>query len=248
MRQSYRTAIPTHRNVFLRVLLCLILVSFFGVLAISASMFPHGYDWRYRVISNLLSPRDNPQHYRIAAIGLAVTGLLMIPFAIHLNRSLRVASMLAARIASGALLLGIGALIADCFVVPQHLHATLGIRRFHEFLARSSAGLIALSMLVSCWCAWKARNRPLFWIWVSVTVLPLGGVICSEALLLASRFVPRLSHPIRHAFRHSFFWHLGFWEWTGAVAVFVFLCASTFLLPGEATYKEQGARWGKAER
>jgi hypothetical membrane protein len=234
MLESYGTAVRTHRSAFLCVLLCLILVSFFGILTISASMFPHGYDWRYRVISNLLSPRDNPQHYQIAAIGLAVTGLLMIPFAVHLNRSFRVTSILAAKIASGALLLGIVALIADCFVVPQHVHAMLGIRRLHEFLARSSAGLIALSMLVSCWCAWKARNRPLFWIWASMTVLPLAGVICSGALLFLSRFVPKLSHPIRHAFRHSVFWHLGFWEWTGAVAVFVFLCAATFLLPGAA--------------
>jgi hypothetical protein len=53
------------------ILLCLIVISFFGILAFSASMFPKG--WRYRVISNLISPRDNPQHYRIAACGLILT-------------------------------------------------------------------------------------------------------------------------------------------------------------------------------
>ena len=217
------------------ILLCLIVISFFGVLAFSASMFPKGYDWRYRVISNLISPRDNPQHYRIAACGLILTGLFMLPFALHLNRILAPASIWGARIAGGAFLLGIVALIADCFVVPQHLDATLGIRRFHEFLARSSAGFLAIGMLSGCWCAWKgtgrALPRSLFWIWAAVTVLPLTGVICSEALLLVSRFYPRLSHPIRHALRHSVFWHLGFWEWIGAVAVFVFLCAATFLIP-----------------
>ena len=139
------------------ILLCLIVISFFGVLAFSTSMFPKGYDWRYR------------------------------------------------------------------------------IRRFHEFLARSSAGFLAIGMLGGCWCAWKgsgrALPRSLFWIWSAVTVLPLTGVICSEALLLVSRFYPRFSHPIRHALRHSVFWHLGFWEWIGAVAVFVFLCAATFLIP-----------------
>jgi hypothetical protein len=31
------------------------------------------------------------------------------------------------------------------------------------------------------------------------------------------------------------FWHLGFWEWTGAVAVFLFLCATVFLTPRRAT-------------
>jgi hypothetical membrane protein len=217
------------------VLLCLILISFFGVLAISGSMFPKGYDWRYRVISNLLSPRDNPQHYRLAACGLVTTGLLMIPFVLFLNRKLRLASPAAGRIAASMFLLGIFALIADCFVVPQHVHETLGIRRLHEFLARSSAGFIALSMLISCWCAWKGRGRifpwSLFWIWAAVTALPLAGIVCSEVLLLLATFDPVLARPVRNAFRHSVFWHLGFWEWVGGAAVFVFLCGATFFLP-----------------
>ena len=221
------------------ILLCLIVVCFFGVLAFSASMFPKGYDWRYRVISSLISPRDNPQHYRVAACGLILTGLLMLPFAQRLNRGLAPISRVGARIAGGAFLLGIVALIADCFVVPQHVHATLGIRRFHEFLARSTVALLAIGMLSGCWCAWKGRGRALpqslFWIWAAVTVAPLTGVICSEAMLLVSQSNPTLSRPIRHALRHSVFWHLGFWEWIGAVAVFVFLCAATFLMPGNAS-------------
>jgi hypothetical protein len=81
-------------------------------------MFPKGYDWRYRVISNLLSPRDNPQHYRLAACGLVLSGLLMIPFAIHLNQKLNLVSQSGARMAAGMFLLGIIALIVDCFIVP----------------------------------------------------------------------------------------------------------------------------------
>jgi len=53
-----------YRKPVLAVLLGLIFLSFFGVLGLSASTFPENYDWRYRVISNLLSPRDNPNHYR----------------------------------------------------------------------------------------------------------------------------------------------------------------------------------------
>jgi hypothetical protein len=51
-----------YRKPVLAVLLGLIFLSFFGTLGASASMFPGNYDWRYRVISNLLSPRDNPHH------------------------------------------------------------------------------------------------------------------------------------------------------------------------------------------
>src|SRR5436305_11391746 len=129
------------------VLLGLICLSFFGALAVSASMFPNGYDWRYRVISNLLSPRDNPQHYWLAAWGVALTGGLMLPFCFHLKHGLERIAPWGAWLSAGAFLLGIIALICDCFVVPQHVHATIGIRRFHEFLARSSAGLLAAGML-----------------------------------------------------------------------------------------------------
>jgi hypothetical protein len=43
-----------YRKPVLAVLLVLIFVSFFGTLCASVLMFPENYDWRYRVISNLL--------------------------------------------------------------------------------------------------------------------------------------------------------------------------------------------------
>jgi len=214
------------------ILLSLIFLSFFATLAAAASMFPHGYDWRYRVISNLLSPRDNPKYYWLAAAGVAITGLLMLPFAAHLYSSLKTVWPRMAALAGGAFLIGVILLIVDCFVVPQHVHATLGVRRLHEFLARSCAGLLAIGMLSSCWCAWKRRKgvlRHVFWIWSIVTVVPLAGVFFSEGLLLLTRLNPTLAQPIRRPLRHSVLWHLGFWEWIGAVAVFVFLCAAIFL-------------------
>ena len=64
-----------------------------------------------------------------------------------------------------------------------------------------------------------------------MTLLPLVGVLSSECLLLLTRPKPSWALPIRNALRHSGFWHLGFWEWTGAAAVFLFLCALVFLTP-----------------
>ena len=157
------------RKPVLIVLLVFIFLSFFGTLIVSAWMFPKNYDWRYRVISNLLSPRDNPRYYWLATGGVALAGFLMLPFAAHLKRSLEIVSPWAARLTAGAFLIGVIALICDCFVVPQHVHATIGIRRLHEFLARSTAGFIALGMLSGCWCAWKGRNRQI----ISAIVLDL---------------------------------------------------------------------------
>jgi hypothetical protein len=71
----------------------------------------------------------------------------------------------------------------------------------------------------------------LFWTWSFLTLLPLVGVLLSECLLLLTRLNPPWAMPLRHALRHSVLWHLGFWEWTGAAAVFLFLCAAVFFTP-----------------
>ncbi len=223
------------RKPVLAVLLCLIFLSFFGTLAVSARMFPQNYDWRYRVISNLLSPRDNPSHHWLAASGVALAALFTLPFAFYLRRTLETVSPRTARLSAFAFLIGLIALICDCFVAPQHVHAVLGIRRLHECLARSAAGLIALGMLGSCWCAWKGRGRDIpakvFWIWSLLTLVPLIGLCSSEFLLLLTKFEPVWAAPIRQTLRHSVFWHLGFWEWIGAVTVFLFLCTTLLLTP-----------------
>ena len=223
-----------YRKSTLMILLTLIFVSFFGTLAASAWMFPHNYDWRYRVISNLLSPRDNPEHYQLASCGVALTGLLMLPFAAYLQRSLGAVAPRIAYLTAGSFALGMIALICAAVVVPRHAHELLGFRRPHEILGRSAAGFLAIGMLCGSWCAWKDRrggSQRLFWVWSLVTLVPLTGLLCSEGLLLLTRLQPSIAAPIRRALRHSVFWHLGFWEWTGAVAVFVFLCATVFLTP-----------------
>jgi|SRR5262245_47908985 len=220
-----------YRKPALALLLGLIFLSFFGTLGVSASMFPENYDWRYRVISNLLSPRDNPNHYWLPACGMSVAALLMLPLTEYLRRHLEIASPRAALLTSWAFVAGVVALICACLVVPQHMHAVLGIRRLHEFLARSSAAFMATGMLSGCWCAWKHCGRGLFWTWSLMTLVPLAGAFCSECLLLFTRLESSWAVPIRGALRHSVFWHLSFWEWTGAAAVFGFFCAAVFLAP-----------------
>jgi hypothetical protein len=227
-----------YRKSVLAALLILIFLAFFGTLALSARTFPQNYDWRYRVISNLLSPRDNPDHYWLPACGIILSSVLMLPFAGYLHRSLESASPRAAHVSFGAFVAGIFALICACLVVPQHLHDVLGVRRLHEFIARSAAGFLAIAMLTACWCAWigfrkNLLQRRLFWTWLLVTLLPLAGIFVSESLLVLTRLKPAWAIPIRSVLRHSVVWHLGFWEWLGSVAVFVFLCAAIFLMPCE---------------
>jgi hypothetical protein len=225
-----------YRKSILTALLILIFLAFFGTLALSARMFPQNYDWRYRVISNLLSPRDNPDHYWLPACGIILAATLMLPFAGYLYRNLESTAPRAAKVSTGAFIAGIIALICACLVVPQHLHDVLGLRKLHEFIARTAAAFLAIAMLGACWCAWigfrKDLLKPrLFWTWLLVTLLPLAGIFASESLLVVTRLNPAWGISIRSVLRHSIFWHLGFWEWLGSVAVFLFLCAAVFLMP-----------------
>ncbi len=147
-----------------------------------------------------------------------------------------IASPRAARVSAEAFIAGIVALICACLVVPQHVHDVFGIRRLHEFIARSAAGFIAIGMLSACWCAWKGIRKNLlqarlFWTWSLLTLLPLAGIFLSECLLVLTRLHRAWVVPIRSALRNSVFWHLGFWEWSGSAAIFVFLCAAVFLIP-----------------
>jgi hypothetical protein len=109
------------RRSTLVLLLALIFLSSFGTLSLSAWRFPDNYDWRYRVISSLLSPRDNPRHYRLAASGLALIAVLLLPFAEHLRRHLQSIAPRMAKMSAAAFTVGIAALISACFVVPQHV-------------------------------------------------------------------------------------------------------------------------------
>jgi hypothetical protein len=245
-----------YRKSALTALLVLIFLAFFGTLSLSARMFPQNYDWRYRVISNLLSPRDNPDHFWLPACGIILTAVLMLPFAGYLHWSLEKAAPRAAHLCFRAFTVGIIALIYTCLVTPQHVHDVFGIRRLHEFIARSAAGFLAIAMLAACWCARTGfrKNllpRRLFWTWSLVTLLPLAGILASQSLLLLTRLRPTWAIPIRSLLRHTVFWHLGFWEWLGSVAVFLFLCAAVFIIPrGEARvpHRKEMSRVATAQR
>jgi hypothetical protein len=136
-----------------------------------------------------------------------MAAVLMLPFAGYLHLNLEIAPPRAARVIAGALIAGIVTLTCACLVVPQHVHDVFGFRRLHEFIARSAAGFIAVSMLSACWCAWKGFTKSLlparlFWTWSLVTLLPLGGIFLSESFLLLTRLKPNWAVPIRSVLRH----------------------------------------------
>jgi len=113
-------------------------------------MFPGPFDWRTRSMSKLLYPSNNPQFHAIGSVGVAVAGLLTIPFAGYIGRRLRVISPVPAEL--GALAFGVGAisLILGALIV---LHPFL-----HEMFARGAGIFLGLGMLAFYLCTLRGLS------------------------------------------------------------------------------------------
>jgi hypothetical protein len=233
------------RKTLLFVLVPLIFLAYFGTLAFACFWFPGTYDWRYRVISSLISPWNNPEFHWIPSAGIAGTGLLMIPFAGYIKRRVRVASRLGANIGAFAFGNGVIWLILAALIVSQHHHANSMLPRLHEMCARTSALGLGTGMFVFCSCAIKGYfipvignktfNLQLLVSWILMTLPPIL-VALSECLLLATYAHFTWSTAVYHALKNSVAWHLAFWEWVGSATVFLFLLSSALFLP-EHTYE-----------
>jgi hypothetical protein len=179
-------------------------------------------------MSKLLYPRNNPRFHAIGSAGVAVAGLLTIPFAGYIGRRLRAISPLPAAI--GALAFGAGAisLIFGAVIVLQP--------SVHELLARGAGIGLGLGMLAFYLCALRGLSVPpnqrrarvrVFLAWSLIA--PPELVVLMLRLLAAARF--QWSNPIYRAIETWSLWHLGLWEWIGSTAVFLFLLSAALFLP-----------------
>jgi hypothetical protein len=227
-----------------RTLLCvvfpLIIVSYFGMLALAIVLYPGGYDWRFMSVSKLLYPRNNPQFYSIASIGIVVTGLLMIPFAGYINRRLRSAAPVIANVATVAFAGGVVCTILAGLVSSHPLHGSSSLPKLHEILARAAAIGIGIGILVFNVCAVKAYCNPATEknpvrrsLVVSWNLLTLPAILVVVVKLVMYARIQSLN-PMFQALRNSAAWHLGFWEWIGSTAIILFLFCSALLLPEHA--------------
>jgi hypothetical protein len=210
----------------------IIFLSYFGTLALAIWLFPGGYNWRRKSISKLLYPESNPRFHFIASLGIAVTGLLIVPFAGYISRRLRDASPIAANFGGAALAAGGVCLILAGLVVSHPSRGAAAFSRVHEVLARGSASAIGAGMLAFYECALRANfsdryGKTLLVLW-SMLTLP-AVLIALLRLAAAARLA--WSNPIYGALKNPTLWHLGFWEWIGSAAAFLFLFSGVVLLP-----------------
>jgi len=201
-------------------------VSYFGSLAFAIWMFPGPFDWRTRSMSKLLYPSNNPQFHAIGSVGVAVAGLLTIPFAGYTGRRLQVIAPAPALI--GALAFGAGA-------ISLILGALIVLQPFHEMFARGAGICLGLGMLAFYLFALRGLSVPpderharprIFLAWS--LIVPPALLVLVLRLLAAAHF--QWSNPVYRAIENRSLWQLGFWEWIGSIAVFLFLlCAALFL-------------------
>ena len=203
-------------------------------------LFPRAYDWRVLSISQLLYPRQNPGFYPIAASGIAMTGVLMIPFAGYLQRRLRLAAPIGARLGAFSVAVGVIGLIVAGLVSSHPVVGRSSVPKLHGIVARMAAIGVGGGLVVFAGCGVKGHfalatgrqlyPRSLLVVW-SLTILPVL-VVVPVWLAMWARY-PWLE-PIRRVLVGTVFWHLGFWEWIGSAAVFLFLGGSVWLLPEHA--------------
>jgi hypothetical protein len=225
------------RRFLLNALSPAIFLTFFGVLAAAIGLSPEPYDWRHKSISWLLYPRNDPTFHSIASFALAATGSLILPFAAYIRARLRSASTILTNLGGLILCLGAVLLILAGLIVSHPYAGRARFPRLHETLARGAALALGLGMVllwlaaIRLWTISAAtvaqRLRTLLIAW-TLLLVPAILVIGLRLFAYAAR---GWSSGVFRAVANRSLWHLGFWEWIGAGAVFLFLLSSALFLP-----------------
>jgi hypothetical protein len=228
------------RRTLLWVVIPLMFVSYFGMLSLAIALSPGTYDWCSMSISRLLYPRANPTFHFVASGGFVATGLLMIPFVGYIHRRLRVACPVASRVGAAVFASGIIFLILTALISSHPLHARSTVPKLHDILAHIAGLGLGAGLAVFNACGVKGCFNPgagkriykssLIVGWNLITVPSILIVI----VMLGMRARFHWLDPIYQTLQSSVVWHLGFWEWIGSSAVFLFLACSAAFLPEHA--------------
>jgi hypothetical protein len=225
------------RWTMLRAIIPVLGLVYFGTLALAVILFPQSYDWRVSTISQLLYPRRNPAFYPIAATGVALSGMLILPVAGYLGRRLRMAAPVAANVGVAGMSVGALALILTGLISSHPAVGGSSFPRLHEILARAAATGLGIGLVMFVAAGVKGRRElakradksliPLQAIWT----LMLFPLILAGVVQLGVATNLGWAQSIRQVLHGTFVSHLGFWEWVGSVFTFVFLGSAVWLLP-----------------
>jgi hypothetical protein len=206
-------------------------------LATAARLSSQSYDWRRKSISWLLYPRNDPTFHLFASGAIALTGLLIIPIVAYIRQRLASAPIVLRNL--GAMMLDIGALllIMAGLIVSHPYAGRAAFPRLHEMLARGAAIGLGTGMVMLWVAVLKIRFTSFAGGPSDLRLLVTGWslLVIPAILVLATRVIAAFAHRwstgVFRVIENRNLWHLGFWEWIGSGAVFLFFLTSALFLP-----------------
>jgi hypothetical membrane protein len=202
-------------------------LAFFGSLILAARWFPHPYDWRRNVMSDLAEPRFNPRAYLIADAGLALSGILLLFFPKLLRHRLAGTAPTVTRIAAVFLYLA-AIFLTLSGIVPGHIQV---LGRAHEDLAHVYGVFISLATIGYCLAAWRLPRefRLCRFAGIFLIIIPFTGFMISRLSLIIGD--ARLSAAAYQILKSNPWNKLALWEWTAATGIYLYLALITLGLP-----------------
>jgi hypothetical protein len=195
-------------------------VFFFGSLIFAATLYPGGYDWRYRVMSSLANPKENPQAYHIAAGGMAIGGVCLSFLGLCIRNSLQhFAPSEWTKAAAIFFVLGGTLNTVSAIITPGYL-ALWGLQKAHAKFAQAGTFAFDVGTFLTLPALLKlpASKR---WVGIVEIILVLLPVSC---YLVARIVFQSLSDPgsIKLGTVPPMLGSLPFWEWLGSATVFIY--------------------------
>ncbi|MBN2154347.1 MAG: hypothetical protein JW839_23025 [Candidatus Lokiarchaeota archaeon] len=238
------------RNTMLTRLVPLILAVMLVTLFIAALMFPTAYDWRYLVISALLSTEDNPFWNAFPALGMTVGGVLMIGFLGYYQKRLGKICRGTAGVGTAFVLvaiiglIGVGTVGQAGELIPE-FHAILedaGLEKLHEYLAALGfLGVVFAAIFYSCpvlkdrFQGAKQFNMRTFLAGLVPILVGVAGLALSSLFNALVDWPEAMGNPanpaIEDAGKYPAWISFAFWEWILFVGVVVYIVLLAVLVP-----------------
>ncbi len=213
---------------FPAAILCLVV----GLVA-SIRGFPGGFDWRYQLVSGVLSHVDNPAGYHYLCVALVVASLILWPLPLYFHVRLSKQKPWLSSACFG--LLRTGFLFSILIGVEKLLFHNVSSRFYkaHEVLALVAFCGLFLGTSGFWYLRHALTKKPgvlkTFGFWGSLA--PMTGAAASQAYLF---FVPNTLGwvgPHWAALNVPLYLSLAFWEWIVCVALLTYLYLLVVFLP-----------------
>lgn len=232
------------KRFFVRTWYPITLVVLFAGIGLSWYFFPGPFDWRYRVISSLISQVDNPGGNRYFCLSLALTMIMLIPVAGFFRRGLESVAPGIVGFSYHSILLGF---VGSSIVALERLffrNISSGIRSFHEYLALTSFTGLFLGVIWFWWsavqshCIRKRLPTSTAQAIFAASALPVIGMASSQAYLFFNRRELGWVGPHWAKLGIPLYLSFAFWEWLACLSIFFYLYATLALTPEVTSSKK----------